>query len=146
MRKPVLAAWLGGKTMAEGIEILLEIPDDRRVAEACARGERVVEAVPSTRPLFAELARRMPGCNVLGIEIRFKRTVLCARKLTRAGASNAIIARYHAGFLDDLFADGEVDGLYINHPDPWPKARHHRRRFVTKEHLAPLHRALSEVL
>jgi MinD superfamily P-loop ATPase len=44
---------------AEGLEVLLEIPDDRRVAEACARGERVVEAVPSLRPLFAELARRI---------------------------------------------------------------------------------------
>jgi len=46
---------------AEGIEILLEIPDDRRVAEACARGECAVEVVPGFRPLFAELALKIEG-------------------------------------------------------------------------------------
>jgi tRNA (guanine-N7-)-methyltransferase len=28
------------------------------------------------------------------------------------------------------------------YPDPWPKARHHRRRFVTPEHLLPLARVM----
>jgi tRNA (guanine-N7-)-methyltransferase len=27
---------------------------------------------------------------------------------------------------------------FLNYPDPWPKKRHHRRRFVTQEHLVPL--------
>ncbi len=44
---------------AEGLEILLEIPDDRRIAEAYARGLPLVEAVPETRPLFAGLAARI---------------------------------------------------------------------------------------
>jgi MinD superfamily P-loop ATPase len=46
---------------AEGIEILLEIPDDRRVAEASARGTCVVDAVPELRPLFAALAFTIDG-------------------------------------------------------------------------------------
>ncbi|MEJ2189426.1 MAG: ATP-binding protein [Acidobacteriota bacterium] len=44
---------------AEDIEILLEIPDDRRVAEAYARGLPLVESVPELRPLFATLASRI---------------------------------------------------------------------------------------
>lgn len=43
----------------EGLEIVLEIPDDRRIAEAYARGRDVLEAVPWTRPLFRELADRI---------------------------------------------------------------------------------------
>lgn len=44
---------------AEDIEILLEIPDDRRVAEAYARGLPLVQSLPELRPLFATLAGRI---------------------------------------------------------------------------------------
>jgi len=39
----------------EGIPILLEIPDDRRVAEAYSRGELIVDALPEYRTHFAQL-------------------------------------------------------------------------------------------
>jgi MinD superfamily P-loop ATPase len=39
----------------EGIPILLEIPDSRRVAEAYSRGEMLIEAMPELRPLFSAL-------------------------------------------------------------------------------------------
>jgi MinD superfamily P-loop ATPase len=39
----------------EGIPILLEIPDDRRIAENCSRGELVVDALPEYSSLFATL-------------------------------------------------------------------------------------------
>jgi MinD superfamily P-loop ATPase len=41
-----------------GIPILAEIPDDRRVAEASARGEIISDAVPDLRPVFEDLGRR----------------------------------------------------------------------------------------
>ena len=44
---------------AEAIPVLLELPDDRRVAEAYARGLLAVEAVPEWRPLFVNLWKRM---------------------------------------------------------------------------------------
>jgi MinD superfamily P-loop ATPase len=40
----------------QGIPILLEIPDDRRIAEAGSRGELLIEALPEFRPLFSKLA------------------------------------------------------------------------------------------
>lgn len=80
---------------------------------------------------LAELAARHPDWNVLGIEIRYKRVVLCAKKVNKAGLSNARIARYHAAFLDDLFEPGTLSGLYVNHPDPWPKERHESKRLIS---------------
>ncbi len=44
---------------AEGLDVLLEIPDDRRIAEAYARGLTLVDAIPDIRPLFASLAARI---------------------------------------------------------------------------------------
>lgn len=43
----------------EGLPVLLEIPDDRRVAEAYSRGELMVDAVPAYRPLLGDLAARL---------------------------------------------------------------------------------------
>jgi len=45
----------------EGLEVLLEIPDDRRIAEAYARGLKLVDAVPGMRPLFESLAAKIEG-------------------------------------------------------------------------------------
>ena len=81
---------------------------------------------------LAELARRNPDWNILGIEIRYKRTVLCAKKLRLGGAAHARIVRYHAAFLDDLFEPGSLSGLYVNHPDPWPKERHEKNRLISR--------------
>lgn len=81
---------------------------------------------------LAALAERNPDWNVLGVEIRYKRTVLCARKIDKAGVSNALICRYDAWYLDDIFEPGEVAGLYINHPDPWPKSRHEKNRLISR--------------
>lgn len=78
------------------------------------------------------LAAQNPDWNVLGLEIRFKRVVLCAKKIREAGLTHAQIARYHAAFLDDLFEPGSLSGLYVNHPDPWPKHRHEKNRLVSR--------------
>jgi MinD superfamily P-loop ATPase len=43
----------------EGIPILLEIPEDRRIAEVCSRGELVVDALPEYRGIFAGFLDRL---------------------------------------------------------------------------------------
>lgn len=78
------------------------------------------------------LAERNPGWNVLGVELRYKRVVICATKLRTAGVTNARIIRYHAGFLDDLLPPASIEGLYVNHPDPWPKGRHEKNRLISR--------------
>lgn len=45
----------------EAIPVLLEIPNDRRIAEAYSRGTMAVDAVPEMRPLFARLGERIRG-------------------------------------------------------------------------------------
>lgn len=51
---------------AEGLEILLEIPDDRRIAETYSRGLALVTNIPETRPLFASLAARLEALAPVG--------------------------------------------------------------------------------
>ncbi len=101
-----------------------------------------LEIGPGNGFFLTEVARRNPGVNILGVEIRYKRTVLCARKLVKAGVENAWVIRYHAAFLDDLFLEGTLDGVYVNHPDPWPKDRHEKNRLISRWFLEDLARLL----
>lgn len=46
--------------------------------------------------------------------------------------------------LEDVFAPGEVDRIYLNFSDPWPKARHAKRRLPSREFLRRFDRILSK--
>jgi tRNA (guanine-N7-)-methyltransferase len=92
---------------------------------------------------LTELARRHPDWNVVAIELRFKRTVLSMRKAREAGLNNVAVLRYHAAFLDDLFTPGSLSGVWLNHPDPWPKDRHSKHRLIAPWFIADLDRYLT---
>ncbi|MED5369827.1 MAG: tRNA (guanosine(46)-N7)-methyltransferase TrmB [Myxococcota bacterium] len=85
---------------------------------------------------FSGMAARHPEWNMVGLEIRFKRVILTAKKLRNEDAeAHARICRYNATALSDLFAPGEIDRLYINHPDPWNKDRWAKNRLLGPEFL-----------
>ena len=59
-------------------------------------------------------------------------------KIRQAGVSNLAVHPGDARDLMDVLPKGMIEKAFLLYPDPWPKARHHRRRFVTEEHLVPL--------
>ncbi|MEQ8367121.1 MAG: tRNA (guanine(46)-N(7))-methyltransferase TrmB [Roseicyclus sp.] len=83
-----------------------------------------------------------PDVGIIGCEPYINGVAMLLGKIRKAGAGNL---RVHPGDARDLFdvlPDGSIAKAFLMYPDPWPKARHHRRRFVTPEHLGPLHRVL----
>jgi len=92
-----------------------------------------LEIGPGNGFYLAGMAERHPEFNWLGVEIRFKRVVLVAKKILSAGVENARIARYDAWQLDDLFAPGELGGLHINFPDPWKRDINAKHRLICPE-------------
>ncbi|MBN1336177.1 MAG: hypothetical protein JXB39_09465 [Deltaproteobacteria bacterium] len=104
-----------------------------RWAETFGRAAPLHVEVGSGNGFFlAGMAGLHPDWNWLGLEIRFKRVVQTAGRIRAAGAAHARIARYDAFWMGDLFDDGEVSGLYVNHPDPWPKPRETRNRLLAR--------------
>ncbi|PWJ14454.1 tRNA (guanine(46)-N(7))-methyltransferase TrmB [Jannaschia seohaensis] len=84
-----------------------------------------------------------PEVGIIGAEPYINGVAMLLGKLRRAGAENV---RIHPGDARDLFDVLPAESIakaFLLYPDPWPKARHHRRRFVTPEHLGPLHRCLA---
>ena len=91
-----------------------------------------VEVGPGNGFYLSGMAAKHPDQNWLGVEIRFKRVVLCAKKIRAAGIDNARITRYDAWFLKDIFGEGELSGLVTNHPDPWPKDKQADKRLMSR--------------
>ncbi len=88
-------------------------------------------------------ATQNPDVGIIGAEPFVNGIAMCLGKIRRAGVSNVRIHPGDARDLMDALPDGAIDKAFLLYPDPWPKARHHRRRFVTPDHLGPLYRVLS---
>ena len=88
-------------------------------------------------------ALRNPQVGIIGAEPFVNGVATCLGKLREARASNVRIHMGDARDLLDVLPEGSIAKAFLLYPDPWPKARHHRRRFVTPEHLGPLRRAMA---
>ena len=78
------------------------------------------------------LAALNPEVNYIGIE-KYSSTLL--RGVQKAEANplpNLKFLRMDAEIITDVFGHGEVDGIYLNFSDPWPKDRHAKRRLENK--------------
>ena len=87
-------------------------------------------------------ARRNPDVGIVGCEPYLNGIAMALGKIRDAGVSNLRIYPWDVRDLFDVLPDACLDRAFLLYPDPWPKARHHRRRFVTPEHLLPLARVL----
>jgi tRNA (guanine-N7-)-methyltransferase len=106
------------------------------------------------RPLWLEIgfgggehmihmATRHPDIALIGAEPFVNGIAMLLGKIRHAAVTNIAI---HPGDVRDLFdvlPDASISRVFLNYPDPWPKARHHRRRFVTQQYLAPLHSVMA---
>jgi len=108
-----------------------------------------LEGLFGDKPLWLEIgfgggehlihqAVQNPDVGLIGAEPYINGVAMLLGKIREADAPNL---RVHAGDVRDLFdvlPDVCVSKVFLNYPDPWPKKRHHRRRFVTQEHLQAL--------
>jgi tRNA (guanine-N7-)-methyltransferase len=84
-----------------------------------------------------QLAIDNPTANVLGLEISLPSVRKVERKLARSGPGNVRLVHATGQMtLRALCKTASIRGLYINFPDPWPKAAHHSRRLVDDSFLA----------
>ena len=91
----------------------------------------VVEIGFGTGEATAAMAAADPGTNLLAVDVH---TPGFGRLLQRIGDEGLEHVRVVSGdaveLLRDMLAPGSLAGIRIYFPDPWPKARHHKRRLV----------------
>ncbi len=86
---------------------------------------------------ITELARRNPDVNFIGIE-RYSSVLLRAIQKVEAMDAplrNLIFICMDAADITETFDEGEIDRIYLNFSDPWPKDRHAKRRLESRQFL-----------
>ena len=86
---------------------------------------------------ISQMAQIHKDVNFIGIEIQVGVLYYAGKKCAAAEVDNVQLLRFDVARLEDIFALEEVDRFFINFCDPWPKARHAKRRLT---HIGFLHR------
>jgi len=105
------------------------------------------EKFGNNNPLYVEIgmgkgrflmdnAKQFPDINYVGIE-KYSSVLLSGiQKLDEEPLENVLLMRMDAEDITQVFGEGEVDRIYLNFSDPWPKDRHAKRRLPSHEFLA----------
>ncbi len=80
-------------------------------------------------------AEQHPDWTLIGVEIYLPGVAKAVGRLEDAGViERTRITQLPAQYVLEHQVDAEqLDGLIVNHPDPWPKAKHHKRRIIQKD-------------
>ncbi len=71
-----------------------------------------------------------PAYNFIGIEGQENVILRALEKSGEAGMTNVLYISKFVNDITEIFAEGEISGIYLNFSDPWPKERHARRRLT----------------
>jgi len=85
-----------------------------------------------------------PDVGIIGCEPYINGVAMLLGKIRDSGAQNIAVHPGDARDMFDVLPAGSISRAFLLYPDPWPKKRHHRRRFVTPEHLEPLSKVLKK--
>ena len=107
----------------------------------------------SNRKLFVELgtgkgdfishiAERNPDTYFMGLEMEATVVYAAARKIRERDLMNVRLMVFDINNIETLFNEAEIDRLYINFCDPWPKKRHAKRRLTYIKFLEKYRRIL----
>lgn len=82
------------------------------------------------------MAKVNPDINYIGIEMQISVVSIALDKLIAEEIPNVQLLHVDGSALTNYFADHEVDQIYLNFSDPWPKKKHEKRRLTSKAFLA----------
>ncbi|MCB5953707.1 tRNA (guanosine(46)-N7)-methyltransferase TrmB [Enterococcus sp. CWB-B31] len=84
----------------------------------------------------AGMAKANPEINYIGIEMQVSVLSIALEKVLEEELPNLQLLHVNGEALTQYFAENEVDQIYLNFSDPWPKKRHEKRRLTSRPFLA----------
>ena len=90
------------------------------------------------------MAKAHPEINFIGIEKFSSVLVRAIEKQELEQLPNLLFIRMDAEYIEEVFEKGEVDYIYLNFSDPWPKDRHAKRRLTSVNFLSHYEKFLSQ--
>ena len=83
-----------------------------------------------------EMAKKYPAINFVGIEKYSSVLLRAVQKQEIENLENVRFIRMDAEYVTDVFEENEVDKIFLNFSDPWPKKRNAKRRLTSRQFMA----------
>lgn len=133
----------------------MEVCRDCWIADPFSRRGHWHELMPEAREIRVELgcgkgrftadtAKAEPDILLIAVEKVPDAMVVAMERVKAAGLQNVYFVDGDAALLSDMFAPGEVDRIYINFCDPWPKSNQKKRRLTHGNFLKVYRRVLED--
>lgn len=87
-------------------------------------------------------AKEHPGVGLIGCEPYINGVAKCLAHIEREGLGNIRLFTDDARLVMNALPDQSLSRAFVLFPDPWPKSRHHKRRFVQRDNLDILARLM----
>ncbi len=146
---------VSGKRLHRGQQILFEtllpqlqvnLPAEGEIDPTLLFGEtakqRIIEVGYGGGEHLARLAEENPETGFVGCEVFTGGIGKMLQKIAEQDLKNISLFTEDAFRLLQVLPDASIDGVYLLYPDPWPKSRHHKRRFISKTTLDELARTI----
>ena len=128
---------------------------DYRIVDAAARQGVWRQLKPDATALWvevgcgkgkftAETAEANPDVLVIAIERCREAMVVAMEKAKNMGLTNVFFVDMDVALMENCFAPGEIDRLFINFPDPWPRSKNAKRRLTFRTFLRMYSRVIRE--
>lgn len=90
------------------------------------------------------MAKLHPEVNYIMVDVVPEVALKAAERMEEESLPNLRLILLDLNQLQDVFAENELDRIYLNFSDPWPKRRHHRRRLTYRRFLEKYKHVLHE--
>jgi tRNA (guanine-N7-)-methyltransferase len=91
---------------------------------------------------LVEYAGRRPDTLLIGVDVKKRRCQKAEDKVRKRNLDNVRVVHQNAETFMGGIPPSTVDAFHVYFPDPWPKSRHRKRRFLSRENLLAIHRCL----
>jgi tRNA (guanine-N(7)-)-methyltransferase len=103
------------------------------------RNRKILEIGFGMGTATAEIARRLPDDDFLAIDVHGPGVGNLLKLIDEQRIANIRVMRHDAvEVVENMLADGSLDGIHIFFPDPWHKKRHNKRRLIQAPFVAKL--------
>ncbi len=126
------------KRLSAGAKLLENDPGSKKGSWKGSYDSLRVEIGCGKGAFLCGMAEKEPGVMFVGIESVKTVIVTATEKVREKGLKNVRFICANALYMGDFFEEGEIETIYLNFSDPWPRDRHHKNR-LTGENFLPLY-------
>lgn len=135
----------GSKDTIEENKYVVQVPEEEKGkwSEVFGNSNPIhIEIGMGKGKFITTLAQKNPNINYVGIEKYSSVLVRALQKVKELEIDNLRFIRMDAENIEEVFDKNEVDQIYLNFSDPWPKDRHAKRRLTSTTFFGRYHKVL----